>query len=112
MKTRRVTVKGLRGADVATLRVLTQDILALPLNQLDASTLCDLVALSELDEGLPTDLSAELTGFREQRFREVADLPDGPVLAEFAKQLASVEVAHIPLALRDTMNTQGLLRIF
>jgi hypothetical protein len=107
MKTRRVVVNGLREADVATLRVLTQDVLALPLNQIDALTFCDLVALSELEEGLPSDLSRDLASFRESRFREVADLPDGPVLAEFVGLLASVEAAKIPNAVREAL--RGLM---
>lgn len=105
MKTRRVTVKGLRGADVATLRVLTQDVLALPLNQLDAVTLCDLVALSELEEGLPKDLDAELKTFRDRRFREVADLPDGPALGDFAQQLTAVKAADVPSTIREMLST-------
>jgi hypothetical protein len=103
MTTRRVQIKGLRDADIATLRVLTQDVLALPLNQIDASTFCDLVALSELKEGLPNDLSRELNSFRESRFRELGDLPDGPVLAEWLGTLIAVAAAEIPQAVRDAV---------
>lgn len=103
MTTRRVQIKGLRDADIATLRVLTQDILALPLNQIDASTFCDLVALSELKKELPNDLSRELSSFRESRIRELGDLPDGPVLAEWLATLSAVASAEIPQAVREAI---------
>ena len=100
MQTRRVTVNGLRGADVATLRVLTQDVIRLPLNQIETSTLCDLFALSEIDDGMPADLSKELESFRESRIRELNDIPDGEALSEFAQSLTSIDADQVPGTLR------------
>ncbi len=100
METRRVTVAGLRGADVATLRVLTQDVIQLPLNQIETSTLCDLFALSELQEGIPGDLLLELQAFRERRIRELNDIPDGDALSEFVLSLAAQAADQVPGTLR------------
>ncbi len=103
MQTRRVTVSGLRGADVATLRVLTQDVIQLPLNQIETSTLCDLFALSEIEDGMPVDLAKELHSFRERRIRELNDIPDGEALSAFAQSLEALQAAHVPGTLRDAV---------
>jgi hypothetical protein len=100
METRRVTVNGLRGADIATLQVLTQDVIRLPLNQIEADTLCDMFALSELDEGIPPQLALDLLAFRENRIRELNDLPDGEALSDFAKSLAALAADQVPGTLR------------
>lgn len=104
MQTRRVTVNGLRGADVATLRVLTQDVIRLPLNQIETSTLCDLFALSEIDDGMPGDLCKELESFRESRIRELNDIPDGEALSEFAQSLSSIDADQVPGTLRAAVS--------
>ena len=103
METRRVTVKGLRGADVATLLVLTQDVIRLPLNQIDPSTLCDLFALSEVQDGLPVELARDLGAFRENRIRELNDLPDGDSLSEFVASLAQVSADLVPGSMREAV---------
>jgi hypothetical protein len=103
METRRVTVTGLRGADIATLQVLTQDVIRLPLNQIEADTLCDMFALSELEEGIPPQLALDLLAFRENRIRELNDLPDGAALSEFAQSLAALAADQVPGTLRDAV---------
>jgi len=100
METRRVAVKGLRGADAATLRVLTQDVIQLPLNQIESSTLCDLFALSEIEEGMPADLGRDLLAFRERRTREMNDLLEGEQLSTFMQSLVGVNAELIPASLR------------
>ena len=42
-------------------------------------------------------------------FREMSDLPDSPVLADFARDLASVSPERVPASLRDEVAriTQG-----
>jgi hypothetical protein len=100
METRRVTVTGLRGADVATLRVLTQDLLTLPLNQIEASTLCDLFAISEVGEGMPAELVSDLEAFRASRIRELRDILDGEPLNEFVQSLSALNADQVPSTLR------------
>lgn len=95
-------VHGLRTSDVATLMVLTQDVLRKPLIRIHPACLCDLLALSELDE-LPRSLQRDLGRWRDQMFRELRDLPVGePVqellleLAELSPQLSSPAIRQSP----------------
>ena len=105
MTTRRVVVDGLRKADVPTLEVLTQDVVNLPLNQIDPITLCDLFALSEVGEGIPTALAQELSNFCEQRGREMLDLPDGSAVIEFAAEIQALPAVSVPNSLREALAT-------
>lgn len=97
----RISVGGLRKADPTTLTVLTQDVIRRPLGQIDRRTLLDLLALSEVPEQLPDTLPAETSAFREQMFREIADIPDGPPLAEFAMELKAIGASFAPVQLRE-----------
>ena len=100
---KRVSVAGLREADPTTMMVLTQDILSSPLVRFDARTLCDLLALSELTEGVQPSLAKELDRFRAQMVRELQDLPDGPPLAAWASELEDVEGERVPQSLRNAV---------
>lgn len=101
---RKVSLAGLRRADPTTLQVLAQDALRTPLVRLEASTLADLLALSELPEGaLPLALRRDLSAFQRQMFRELSDLPDGPPLLDLAIELRRVAAAEIPACLRDEL---------
>ncbi len=103
-KKKLVAVAGLRKADPTTLQVLTQDVLRTPLVRIDPGTLVDLLALSELDDGqLPVILTRELAHFQAQMFRELADLPDGPVLASFAQDLSALPAERVPNCLREAV---------
>ena len=97
----RMSVGGLRRAEPTTLSVLTQDVLRLPVTQIEPSTLLDLLALAEVPDQLSGSLAKELARFREQIFREIEDLPDGMPLAELASELTDVPAAMAPQALRD-----------
>ena len=65
----RMSVGGLRRAEPTTLSVLTQDVLRLPVTQIEPSTLLDLLALAEVPDQLSGSLAKELARFREQIFR-------------------------------------------
>ncbi len=95
-----MSIGGLRTADSTILSVLTQDVLRRPIGQIDRVTLCDLLALSEVPEQVTESMGRELSEFREQMFREIADLVDGPQLAEFAIELGEVAAAAVPECLR------------
>lgn len=97
----RMSVGGLRRAEPTTLSVLTQDVLRLPVTQIEPATLLDLLALAEIPDQLSTALARDLGRFREQIFREIEDLPDGPALAEFASELAELDAGRAPQELRD-----------
>ena len=99
----RISVGGLRKADPTTLTVLTQDVIRLPLGQIDRRTLLDLLALSEVPEQLKDLMPRELETQRQQMFREIDDLPDGPALAEFAAELTSIPASLAPACLREKM---------
>ncbi|MEL6344369.1 MAG: hypothetical protein AAFV53_14725, partial [Myxococcota bacterium] len=83
--------------------VLTQDVLSQPVNQIEPSTLVDLIALSELDDQLPTSLNRDLEKFRKNAFRQIDDLPDGPILANFVRELSDLDPQDLPQTLRDFM---------
>ena len=102
METRknRMTVGGLRKADPATLEILAADVMRRPLGQIEPGTLMDLLALAEVPDQVGGQLSKELTRFRDQMFREVSDLPDGPALAEFCAELRALDPALIPANVR------------
>lgn len=99
-KKQRIAVQGLRRSAPDILPVLTQEVLRAPLGRVDPATLCDLLALSELESGLGISLTRDLRHFRDQMFREISDLPDSPVLAEFAVELAAVGASQAPACLR------------
>ena len=99
-KKQRQAITGLRNSDATTLGVLTQDALRSTLGRLEPGTLCDLLALSEVQDGLGVGLARDLGHFREQTLREISDLPDGPALADFANELAEVAPARVPACLR------------
>jgi hypothetical protein len=95
-----VSVEGLRKADQDKILVLTSDTLRTPLVRLDPITLCDLLALSELADGLGVALKRDLDLFRAQMIRELEDLPDGPPLRDFAVVLGEVAPGKVPQSLR------------
>ena len=96
----RKPVAGLRRSDPTTLLVLIQDVIGLPLGQIHPQTLVDLLALSEVPEQLPTALARDLNAFRDRMFGAISDLPDGPPLAEFARELCAVPAKDAPSLLR------------
>lgn len=98
---KQIAIQGLRRSDPDTLMVLTQDVLRATLSRIEAATLSDLLALSELDNGLPVALARDIKQFRSQMFREMSDLPDSPVLADFARDLGAVPPGRVPQSLRD-----------
>lgn len=94
-------LEGLRTSDASSLSVLIQDLVNLPLGKLDVRAVCDLLALAATEGQLPRDLQRDLTRFRDQMLREVADVPDGPVLEGLLAGLEQVEPGHVPESLRD-----------
>ena len=107
METKRVTVEGLRGADVPTLQVLTQDVLGLPINQVHPGTVCDLFALAEVSDQVPDQLARDLAAFVERCQRELGDLPDAAALAAYTADLRSVDGSLIPETMRISLGQLG-----
>lgn len=104
METKRVTVEGVRGADAPTLQVLTQDVLGLPINQISPSTVCDLFALAEVADQVPSELARDLAAFCERCGRELGDIPDGPTLAAYTGGLKDIDGGLIPETFRLVLN--------
>ena len=104
METKRVTIDGLRAADVATLKVLTQDVLGLPLNQIHPGTVCDLFAIAEVSDQVPEQLAQDLSQFVGRCQRELGDLPDGEALNDYTNGLLALDAAQIPETLRVMLN--------
>lgn len=109
-KKQRISVLGLRRSDPEILPVLTQDALRATLGRVEPATLCDLLALSELETGLGVALIRDLRQFRDQMFREISDLPDSPVLADFANELGRVEASRVPTCMRVAVSEMALSR--
>ena len=103
----RIAVGGLRKANPTHLTVLVEDVLRTPVNQLDPRTFADLLALSEIPNQLPTQLARQLASFRDRMMREVGDLPDGPPLALFLRDLAGVAPHAQPTCLREGVRAVG-----
>lgn len=103
-ETKRVTIEGLRGADVATLQVLTQDVISLPLNQIHPSTACDLFAIAEVSDQVPEQLAQELSSFVARAKRELADMPDGAALVDFTQALLEGDASLVPETFRGMLN--------
>lgn len=101
----REMVHGLRTSDVNTLLVLTQDVLRKPLIRIHPSGLCDLMALSELDD-LPRSLQRDLARWRDQMGRELRDLPVGEPLEELLDELGELPPGLVPASLRELL--QGM----
>jgi len=106
----RVSVAGLRKAEGLMLGILTQDVVRLPLGQIDRGTLADIIALSEVPEQLPKQLADDLVRFSPQMFREVGDLPDGPACLEFLQEIAALDAARVPATLRACISEQAAVR--
>ena len=93
----RVTIEGLRGADVATLQVLTQDVISLPLNQIHPTTACDLFAIAEVSDQVPEQLAQDLSAFVGRARRELSDMPDGSSFIDYtAAALLSADASLVP----------------
>lgn len=107
---RQMSVNGLRRADANTLLVLTQDVLRAPLTRVEAGTLADLLALSEVEQGLPVALKRDLLHFRARVYRELSDLPDGPPLQEFCTDLGGLQPATVPTTLREAVAAEVVER--
>jgi len=105
METKRVTVDGLRGADVATLQVLTQDVLGLPVNQIHPATVCDLFALAEVSDQVPDQLARDLGAFVERCQRELGDLPDGASLDAYTSELKNGDGGRVPETMRACLKS-------
>ena len=101
----RMSVGGLRRSEPTTLAVLTQDVLRLPVTQIEPGTLLDLLALSEATDQLSSALGKELLGFQDRIKREILDLPDGEALAEFTRELAEQGAERAPACHTEVTRT-------
>lgn len=99
---KRVSVEGLRGADVATIQVLTQDVLGLPVNQISPETVCSLFALAEVSDQVPEQLAADLSGFVGRVGREMSDMAD---LGEYLAIVMSGSPSLVPETFRSAVST-------
>lgn len=99
---KRVSVEGLRGADVATIQVLTQDVLGLPVNQINPETVCSLFALAEVSDQVPEQLAADLSAFVSRAGREMGDMAD---LDAYVSLLLDADAAAVPETFRSAVNT-------
>ena len=99
---KRAHIEGLRKSDPITLSVLVQDLVRKPLVGLDPRSLSDLFALAD-EEALPGDLRRDLTKFRAQMLREIADLPDGEKFQDWLQDLLAVPASRIPDVLRQAV---------
>ncbi|MEZ4319186.1 MAG: hypothetical protein R3F61_16850 [Myxococcota bacterium] len=97
---RRVPLQKLRGSDPTLLEIQIQDLLGRPSGQLEPLNLCDLFALSELEEP-PRAIRGELAAFVKRCSAEIAEIPDGSSMVQFATEFAALEPSRVPQSFRD-----------
>ncbi|TNE88308.1 MAG: hypothetical protein EP330_15415 [Deltaproteobacteria bacterium] len=95
----RLNLGSLRGMDALTIEITVADALRRPLGGLTASTLADLMALTEVDEGLDGALKRSLAGFATRIGNEIRDLPPA-ALKTLVDELDGVEDDQVPETLR------------
>ena len=102
--TERVSVAGLRNADLTLLSVMAQDLLSHPLGRLSCETVTDLFAVADLGDSLPVELRNEMARWSVRMTAEVLDLPDGEPLRAFLGELASHGASLVPASLREAVH--------
>jgi len=103
-ETGRVSVAGLRNADLTLLSVMAQDLLSHPLGRLSCETVTDLFAVADLGDTLPVALRAEMARWSIRMTAEVLDLPDGEPLRGFLGELEAHGASLIPASLRAAVH--------
>lgn len=104
---RRAPLQKLRGSDPVLIEVQIPDLLNRPSGQLEPVNLCDLFALSEIDER-PKVIVARLEKFIERAKEEMIDIPDGPPMVAFIDELREVDPTLIPERLRAHLRSLTL----
>lgn len=89
-----------------TLEVVLLDALSLPFGQLAAASLCDMVALAE-HPSPPKTLSRALAAFTKRMDSEIADLPDGEAVTDWATGLAALDGAKVPETVRSWVRREA-----
>ena len=103
-ETGRVSVAGLRNADLTLLSVMAQDLLSHPLGRLSCETVTDLFAVADLGDALPTELRNEMARWSIRMTAAVLDLPDGEPLRAFLGELESHGASLVPASLRAAVH--------
>jgi len=106
MGRRQIHIDDLRNTDPKTLEVVIQEAIRKPIGQLSLQTLVDLVALAEVED-LPRGVARDLAAFAGRVAQEIADLPDGSVLADFIDGLDKIDATQVPAALRDYVGREA-----
>lgn len=101
---KRLKIPKLREMDDTMLQVVTSDVLTMLMDFVDPGTMVDLLAVCAAE--LPVHLRDDFNRFRDQMNRDMADLPRGPVLATYLKDLIEVEPTRIPDSFRRVVKTR------
>lgn len=73
------------------------------MGQIERGTLLDLLALADAPEQVNNSLASDLEAFRDNTLRQIADLPDGPPLAELADDLCGVPADRASSSIRAVL---------
>jgi hypothetical protein len=103
---RRVPEQPLRGSDITSVDIQTQDLLLKPLGQIAPVNVCDLFALGEMSD-LPSAFLRSLGEFVDRISQEIAEIPDGPSWSSYLDELRSISGERVPRTFRDLVRREG-----
>ena len=99
---RRVPLQKLRGSDPTLLVVQLQDLFTRPSGQIYPENLCDLFALSELED-IPRSVRTKMKAFLIRARGEISEFTDGAQMREFTKELSEIDPEKIPTSMRELL---------
>ena len=102
---RRVPEQPLRGSDITSLEIQTQDLLRKPVGQIAPVNVCDLFALASVPN-LGGSFSTALGEFTDRITQEIADIPDGPSWEEFVDELRTIPGDRVPASFRALIGAE------
>jgi hypothetical protein len=102
---RRKPFQKLRGSAPTMLEIQVQDLLSIPMGQLEPMNLMDLMSLAE-HETPPRALQSLLRDFTERIAREVSDLPAGKTWDEYLEELSALTGDRVPQGFRDILASE------
>jgi hypothetical protein len=103
---RRVPEQPLRGSNITSVEIQTQDLLRKPLGQIAPVNVCDLFALAQAS-GLPAGFHKALEEFTDRISQEIAEIPDGSSWAEYVEELQGIPAERVPTSFRALLQREG-----
>lgn len=103
---RRVPEQPLRGSNITSVDIQTQDLLLKPLGQIAPVNVCDLFALALVPD-LPAAFLRSLVEFIERISQEIAEIPEGTSWTGYLEELQTLPAERVPNSFRDMLLREG-----